>query len=73
MNTDTFMAQQNDLTRDFIDRITNQLQEFRGDDVEALIVGGDGQEVHIYAVDTRGMTSCYDDVGFAAIGIGAWH
>jgi hypothetical protein len=73
MNTDTFIAQQRDLYDSFINLIANQLQNYRGDDVEALVVGSDGQSAHIYEVDTRGMVSCLNDVGFAAIGIGAWH
>jgi len=73
MNTDTFIAQQKDMDAGFINRLTNQMQEYRGEDVEALIVGSDGDIAHIYTVDTRGMIHCLNDVGFAAIGIGAWH
>lgn len=73
MNTDTFLAQQKDLSESFVDRITNQLQEYRGEDVEALVAGSDGQNVHLYHVDTRGTVSALHDVGFGAIGIGAWH
>ncbi len=73
MNTDTFIAQQRELSESFVDRVTRQIQNYKGEDVEALIVGSDGENAHIYAVDTRGMISCLNDVGFAAIGIGAWH
>jgi 20S proteasome alpha/beta subunit len=73
LNTDTFLAQQRDLSDDFVRRITEQLQKFNGEDVEALIVGGDGINAHIYAVDTMGIINCLDDVGFGAVGIGAWH
>jgi 20S proteasome alpha/beta subunit len=73
MNTDTFLAQQRDLSEGFVDRITTQLQRYEGENVDAIIVGSDGESVHIYTVDTRGMIGCSDDVGFAAIGIGAWH
>jgi hypothetical protein len=73
LNTDTFMAQQRDLSNVFVDRITNQLQSYRGEDVEALVVGSDGADVQIWAVDTKGITSCLNDLGFGAIGIGAWH
>jgi 20S proteasome alpha/beta subunit len=73
LNTDIFHAQQRDFSLDFVDRITNQLQNFRGEEVEALVVGGDGAHAHIYSVDSQGIVGCFDDVGFAAIGIGASH
>ena len=73
LNTDTFMAQQRDLSGIFVDRITHQLQSYRGEDVEALVVGSDGTNAQIWGVDTKGIASCLNDVGFAAIGIGAWH
>jgi hypothetical protein len=73
LNTDIFIAQQHDLSEGFIDKITNQLQRFEGTEVEALIVGSDGENAHIYTVDKRGMIATSDDIGFAAIGIGAWH
>jgi 20S proteasome alpha/beta subunit len=73
MNSDTFIAQQKDMSDGFIDRITSQLQSYEGEPVEALVVGSDAENVHIYTVDSRGIAHCMDDVGFAAIGIGAWH
>jgi 20S proteasome alpha/beta subunit len=73
LNTDTLLAQQRDISADFVDGIKRQMQGYRGEDVEALIVGGDGTNAHVYGVDTRGIINCADDVGFGAIGIGAWH
>lgn len=73
MNSDTFIAQQKDMADSFIDRITHQLQAYEGETVEAIVVGSDAEHVHLYTVDSRGLTHCMDDVGFAAIGIGAWH
>lgn len=73
MNTDTFIAQQKEMSDNFIEHITTQLQGYQGEEVEALVIGSDGERVHLYAVDTRGIAHCMDDVGFAAIGIGAWH
>lgn len=73
MNTDTFLAQQKDLSEHFIASITDQIQNYEGTDVEAIVVGGDDGEATIYAIDTIGRVRCYDDVGFAAIGIGAEH
>jgi hypothetical protein len=73
MNSDTFIAQQKEMAGSFIDHITHQLQSYQGEDVEALVVGSDGERVHLYTVDTKGIAHCMNDVGFAAIGIGAWH
>jgi hypothetical protein len=74
LNTDMFLAQQRELSDSFVNRITNQLQDYRGEDVDALVVGADENgAAQIYGLDTQGMMHCYNDVGFAAIGIGAWH
>jgi 20S proteasome alpha/beta subunit len=73
LNTETFLAQQRDMSEGFVDTITNQLQNFRGPQVEALAVRIEDERAHIYEIDKYGTVSCYDDIGFAAIGIGAWH
>jgi 20S proteasome alpha/beta subunit len=73
LNTDTFVAQQRDYSDKFVDRITDQLQQYNGADVEGLVVGCDGERVHILQLDSRGNISAMDDIGFAAIGIGSWH
>ena len=51
MNIDSFISQQKELSDGFIDRITSQMQDFRGEHIEALIVGCDGRDVHLYEVD----------------------
>lgn len=51
----------------------NQLQGYSGPEVEAIVVGADDRNAHIYLVDNYIKVNCYDDVGFVAIGIGAWH
>jgi 20S proteasome alpha/beta subunit len=73
LNTDTFLSQQNEYSDRFLDRIVDQLQQYRGSEVEALVVASDGSNVHIYHIDLRGTTNLMDDAGFASIGIGAWH
>jgi 20S proteasome alpha/beta subunit len=71
LNTDTFLAQQRELSDDFVNTLRTQMQDYRGSEVEALIVGSDGENAQIYGVDSNGIANCYDDIGFAAIGIGA--
>ncbi|SDT60298.1 hypothetical protein [Bradyrhizobium canariense] len=73
LNSDSFLAEQKEMSADFVSNITSQLQNHQGPDVEALIVGADGNNAHIYLVDSQGSAHCLDDVGFGAIGIGAWH
>lgn len=73
LNTDSFLAQQKEMSDQFIANITMQLQDFRGPEVEAIIAGLENNFAHIYTVDQTGSVRSYDDVGFAAIGIGAWH
>jgi 20S proteasome alpha/beta subunit len=73
LNSDSLIAQQKDLAPHIASLLTEQMQNYRGDDVEALIVGSSGDYVQLYGVDTKGIVTCHDDVGFAAIGSGAWH
>jgi hypothetical protein len=73
LNSDTFLAQQKEMSDFFVDKVTSQMQAHQSPDVEAIVLGRDGENANIYTVDYRGMLSCLNDVGFAAIGIGAWH
>jgi hypothetical protein len=57
----------------FINSITSQLQGHKGPELEALVIGTNGSQAEIWGVDELGSTTLYNDVGFAAIGIGAWH
>jgi hypothetical protein len=68
-----FYADQKGMSEGFVDKISSQLQGYRGEDVETLVVGSTGEHAQIYAVDSSGIAACCDDIGFAAIGIGAWH
>jgi hypothetical protein len=74
LNTDSFLAQQKDMSNAFVSDIAHQLQNYVGEEVEALVVGIGGDDTaQIYEINRHGNVSCYDDVGFAAIGIGGWH
>lgn len=73
LNTDSFLAQQKDMSDSFVDGLKTQLQNYTGKDVEALVVGSDKGGSHIYYIDSNGSIHCMDDVSFHAIGIGAWH
>lgn len=73
LNTDTFLAQQKEMSESFVNMITGQLQNHRPIDSEALVVGTDGERSHIYSVDAYGNDTNLNAIGFGAIGIGAWH
>jgi 20S proteasome alpha/beta subunit len=77
LNTDTFLAQQREMSEPFVSVLREQMQNHRSEEVAALVVGSDvvhdQRSVRIFEVNTHGMVSCHDDVAFAAIGSGAWH
>ena len=73
LNFDTFLSQTKDLSDSFVNMVTGQLQDFRGEEVEALVVGSDKINARIYSVSTQGIVNTLDDIGFGAIGIGGWH
>lgn len=76
LNNDLLMAQQKEMSDYIVEKLVAQMQNYRGEDVEALVVGVDDKRDGngaIYHVDNFGSVSCADDIGFAAIGSGAWH
>lgn len=73
LSADTFLGDQKNFSPAFVELITNQLQQRRPVDSEALVVGSDGEHSHIYQIDSYGNDTCLDALGFGAIGIGAWH
>jgi 20S proteasome alpha/beta subunit len=73
LNSDSFLAQQKDMAPHFVSLLTEQMQAYPGEDVDALIIGAHDGIINIYGVDRMGIVYCYDDVGFAAIGSGSGH
>jgi hypothetical protein len=53
--------------------LANQVQSYTGQLTEAIIAAADDVVTHLYLVDSESKVTCQDDVGFVAIGIGAWH
>lgn len=66
-----FLAHQDQLAPQVVERVTSRLQRFRVD-AEAIVAGVDTAP-HIYVVRDPGTVTCHDLIGFAAIGIGASH
>jgi 20S proteasome alpha/beta subunit len=73
LTPDKFYDRQIDFDTSFLTRITNQLQDYQGPLTEAIIAGSDDSGAHLYLMDQESKVNCHNDVGFAAIGTGAWH
>jgi hypothetical protein len=67
-----FLENQHSLHADFLSDLTSQLRRYEPPGAETLIVGHDETGYHIYQLVGRRL-DCRDAVGFAAVGIGAWH
>lgn len=70
LNSHTFISRQSEMNADFITAIANQLMNYRLPRVSSIICGMDKSGPHIYVIHDND-SECYDDIGFAAIGIGS--
>jgi hypothetical protein len=68
----TFVSRQREMDSGLVQQIAAELINFQLSAVEAIFTGVDNSGIHIYVV-SNGHTTCQDAVGFAAIGVGAWH
>jgi hypothetical protein len=55
-----------------LSQVLDQLQAERVDS-EAMVVGCDARQAHLYRVDGKGIVTQHDDVGFLSIGSGGIH
>lgn len=69
---DTFIARQAEMSEGFVNSITKEMLNFQVPDVAAIITGIDEDGPHIYVAENNNF-SCWDTIGFAAIGSGARH
>ena len=72
LDMERFIANQRSMNPEIAMELSNNILNYRLD-AEALIVGVEGNSAHIYHMDSTGIISCHDDIGFAAIGIGTMH
>ena len=72
LKSDIFSGQ-GDVSSDLLGSLADQVQRYGGPETSAIVVGADDFGTHIYLVDEKSRVSCHDDVGFVAIGLGAWH
>ena len=79
LNTDSFLAQQREMSDALTNALLDKVLNHRGSEAEAIVIGmstptGANQPgAQLYVIDDIGGVTCHDDVGFAAIGIGAAH
>jgi len=73
LTSESFLLREHEMSPSLVADLVNQLQTHRCENAEALIVGFSEGRGHIYMVDSVGRVSCYNDVNFAAIGLGGWH
>jgi len=68
----SFLNHQKTMDPDLVRRLASGLLDYQAPDCAVIIAGCDPEGSHIYVVDGTNV-SAYDDVGFAAIGMGARH
>jgi len=73
LNSDSFISQQSEMSPVLVDRLSMELQHHDAGAIEALIAGMDDGSPSLYYLDSRGTAHCFNDIGFAAVGVGAWH
>jgi hypothetical protein len=73
LDKDSFFSKQKEFSSEFLLKLTTQIQNFDAGETEALLIGSDDRVTHLYMIDQNSHVTYHNDVGFAAIGIGAWH
>ncbi|PIU57546.1 MAG: hypothetical protein COS88_00755 [Chloroflexi bacterium CG07_land_8_20_14_0_80_51_10] len=68
----TFLEEQRNLATDLAFGLMSEYQKVELD-LELLILGVDGSGAHLYHIGDPGVTTCFDAIGYAAIGSGLPH
>ena len=72
LDYNTFLDRQSDLTTELSSALIGEYQEVELG-VRVLIVGVDSSGAHIYQIEDPGIATCFDSIGYAAIGSGVPH
>ena len=72
LDQNSFLSRQNELSKDFILKLTEELVNFPIPSVETIITGVDPFGSHIYTIISDTIR-CDNSVGFSSIGSGYWH
>jgi len=70
LNASSFLSKQKGMNPDLVAVLVERLQSERLE-VDAMVCGVDATGPHIYYITDPGVETCYDNVGFCAIGSGA--
>lgn len=68
----TFLEQQRNLAPELVSALMSGFQSVELD-IELLVTGVDDTGAHLYLVADPGVTTCFDSIGYAAIGSGLPH
>ena len=68
----TFLEQQRNLSPEVVSALMSEYQAVELD-IEVLIVGVDSSGAHLYHINDPGVATCFDSIGYAAIGSGLPH
>jgi 20S proteasome alpha/beta subunit len=68
----SFIAHQRELATDLAAQVSRAMADHVAD-VETIVAGVDDQGGHVFHVGDPGQVTCYDGIGFAAIGNGSRH
>lgn len=72
LTSSSFLAEQGSLSPRLVSELAADMQR-EPLDAEALVLGCEGLEARIYAVDETGVVSRHDNQGFASVGLGGLH
>jgi 20S proteasome alpha/beta subunit len=72
LTLDSFFARQRDLTDELATQVTRALAD-QSAGVETIVTGMDEHGGHVFLIADPGQVTCYDGIGFAAIGNGSRH
>lgn len=72
LDGNTFISRQQEMDAALVRQITEELINYEPPYTSTIIAGIDHGGAHIYIANCAKIT-CQDNVGFASIGVGAWH
>lgn len=72
LDYETFLDQQRNLTPELVSALVSGYQDVELE-IELLVAGVDGTGAHLYLISDPGVTTCFDSIGYAAIGSGLPH
>jgi 20S proteasome alpha/beta subunit len=73
LTPDTFIARQREMDPNLVVQYAQQMEDYQAKiSAQAIVVGTSRDNLgDLYQMDSNGIVHCYNDIGFAAIGIGS--